>query len=366
MRSKTPTQDVNDQEDRARPASDMRGSGYPGYGDHHANHPHRGFYDDYRGYEHPHSQGGYPGGPPHGYDPLQRRGVNHYDPQYGRGDHAFRTDVLPPGEPKPREVRSRTPGPEFMRGTLADEDRYLQSRSRELRSKTPTAELQGSSFHNSNLSGTPDFIPASRYTSSSSSQHRGDSGYSGSSMQQPSDMVPYRHHNNTSHHHTNRPLSGPDFSGVGGPGGYPGAPRSQTYAGSLSYAAGGGAPPRNYENTSMQGYGYPDRGLRKQSTSFEHEEPAPSSLTRVARDGWGASDSPGSSLNRSRSPTRFGGDDMGSYSEMTVQLKRQENGFGFRIIGGTEEGSQVSRLSLLKRHVGVDGCSLGGGGKGTG
>lgn len=34
-----------------------------------------------------------------------------------------------------------------------------------------------------------------------------------------------------------------------------------------------------------------------------------------------------------------------NYVNMTVTLQRQENGFGFRIIGGTEEGSQVSYFS---------------------
>ena len=31
--------------------------------------------------------------------------------------------------------------------------------------------------------------------------------------------------------------------------------------------------------------------------------------------------------------------------EMTVTLLRQDSGFGFRIVGGTEEGSQVKRQS---------------------
>ena len=343
----------------------MRGSDSrygSGYGDYHGN---RGYYDDYGGggvppphdprYDPPH--GGYPA--PHGYDPTRRTAggnLNHYD-QYGRPDHhnhqSYRTD-LAPGEPKHREVRSRTPGPEFMRGNVADEDRYLQARTRELRSKTPTAELQ-SAYHSSNLSGTPDFIPASRYAnppSSSSNQNAaGDSYDQRGRHPHPhsnttTDMVPYRHHNSSSQHP--RPLSGPDFSSAGypphssAPGGGSGRLNSsQTYAGSLSYAA----QQRNYDNSSQQGYGggggYSDRGYpRKQSTSFENEEPIPSNLTRVplrAGDPW-ASDSPGSSLNRSRSPTRFGDE---SYSEMTVHLKRQENGFGFRIIGGTEEGSQV-------------------------
>lgn len=31
---------------------------------------------------------------------------------------------------------------------------------------------------------------------------------------------------------------------------------------------------------------------------------------------------------------------------MTVTIERQEAGFGFRIVGGTEEGSQVNDLAL--------------------
>ena len=365
IRSKTPTQELNDlainADDRARTPSrpatnandNMRGSDgrradYGGYGDYHGN---RGYYDDYGGPppHDPRYDGGYPA--PHGYEPNTRRNLNHYD-QYGRPSdppYGGRTDLIA-GEPKHREVRSRTPGPEFMRGNIADEDRYLQSRTRELRSKTPTAELTSSSYHHSsNLSGTPDFIPASRYANppSSSSNHNTSDGYDRG--RHPSDMVPYRHHNSTASHQQ-RPLSGPDFSSGYSPptsSGGSGSSRlnsSQTYSGSLSYAA----QQRNYDNNvSQQGYGYPDRSggyPRKQSTSFENEEPIPSNLTRVPRGGgdpWG-SDSPGSSLNRSRSPTRFGED---SYSEMTVHLKRQENGFGFRIIGGTEEGSQVSEIT---------------------
>lgn len=33
------------------------------------------------------------------------------------------------------------------------------------------------------------------------------------------------------------------------------------------------------------------------------------------------------------------------YFEAVVTIERQEAGFGFRIVGGTEEGSQVSNLT---------------------
>lgn len=33
-----------------------------------------------------------------------------------------------------------------------------------------------------------------------------------------------------------------------------------------------------------------------------------------------------------------------TFHDFTVTLRRQENGFGFRIVGGTEEGSQVRSI----------------------
>ncbi|CAB4058299.1 AIP3 [Lepeophtheirus salmonis] len=59
---------------------------------------------------------------------------------------------------------------------------------------------------------------------------------------------------------------------------------------------------------------------RKESTSFEHSEPLPGNLTRWPR------------------PERRATDML----EIAVTLHRQDSGFGFRIVGGTEEGSQVS------------------------
>ena len=61
--------------------------------------------------------------------------------------------------------RSRTPGPDFMRSRERDDDQTFMTsqRGREpTRSKTPTSELFKKQ---TSLSGTPDFIPASRYES---------------------------------------------------------------------------------------------------------------------------------------------------------------------------------------------------------
>jgi len=65
-------------------------------------------------------------------------------------------------------------------------------------------------------------------------------------------------------------------------------------------------------------------------------------LTRVQGHGdpWGVGDSGSDGLNHSRSPAlSFDCDDCSI--DLTVALRRQESGFGFRIVGGTEEGSQV-------------------------
>lgn len=81
-------------------------------------------------------------------------------------------------------------------------------------------------------------------------------------------------------------------------------------------------------------YGYDSQGRRKEGTSFEHEQPHPSVVTRLNRDPrWYA-----------MGPTvrvYSAGPGM-EWVETVAALIRQESGFGFRIVGGTEEGSQVS------------------------
>ncbi|PNF21214.1 hypothetical protein B7P43_G05085 [Cryptotermes secundus] len=73
---------------------------------------------------------------------------------------------------------------------------------------------------------------------------------------------------------------------------------------------------------------------RKESTSFEHEQPHPSTVTRCPRDLRWVGLGPGVRIY----PAGPGVE----WVETLVSLVRQETGFGFRIVGGTEEGSQVS------------------------
>lgn len=92
-----------------------------------------------------------------------------------------------------------------------------------------------------------------------------------------------------------------------------------------------------YSSTHMNSVMRHDQTLyRKHGTSFEHEQPVPYS----SNDYSGGDLKSGSKIS-SKEDGRNNGQ---NFQEMTVTLQRQESGFGFRIIGGTEEGSQVSKI----------------------
>ena len=106
------------------------------------------------------------------------------------------------------------------------------------------------------------------------------------------------------------------------------------YGEESGYGYAQGYSPSQYQRSSSGSLprGSSLAGGRKESTSFEHSEPLPGNLTRWPR------------------PERRGGSGPGhpsEYIEMTVTLHRQDTGFGFRIVGGTEEGSQVSLYLFL-------------------
>ena len=240
----------------------------------------------------------------HNRNDLSSRSFSQYDRDLGgsggRGG----------GEPASSRFRSRTPGPEFMRSReqREDEQYFAAQRGRDTaRSKTPTSELFNKQ---ASLSGTPDFIPASRYQSPPRDHPNYD--------QQRSNFANKRHN-------SERPVNNSsDFTD-----GAPVISQSQSY--------GAIAP---YGNNALRS------SARKQSTSFEYVEPRPSNLTRIPyleRIDAAAGAQHGDAHNRSAAE-----DDR--FVDMTVLLQRQESGFGFRIIGGTEEGSQV-RYSFLQAHV---------------
>ena len=212
-------------------------------------------------------------------------------------------------------IRSRTPGPDFMR--RRDDDLGMDSRvPQPPRSKTPTHDHNPQyQHHASSLSGTPDFIPASQYPTNNGTGPGPDLMYRGQYGQgyPPPD-----------HMYSNSNMPPPRLNS------------SQSFGSALNSHQ---APNRtNYSPQISPQILDPSARLnpppRKQSTSFEHVEPAPSNLTRIP-------------------PHRGGGGGMGGtayedeWLEMTVFLTRQESGFGFRIIGGTEEGSQVRDGSVI-------------------
>lgn len=80
---------------------------------------------------------------------------------------------------------------------------------------------------------------------------------------------------------------------------------------------------------------------RKRSTSFEHEHPSPVGAMNKGENMYSVNSmysQPGTVL---RAPALGR---VPEYIDMTVTLLRQESGFGFRIVGGTEEGSQVIKF----------------------
>lgn len=89
---------------------------------------------------------------------------------------------------------------------------------------------------------------------------------------------------------------------------------------------------------NIQKYQMPGRSdqtiNRKHGTSFMHEQPTPYYNNKFKN-----------AYQNSIYKMDETKDNSINYVNMTVTLQRQENGFGFRIIGGTEEGSQVSYFS---------------------
>ncbi|KAL3852402.1 hypothetical protein ACJMK2_016053 [Sinanodonta woodiana] len=251
--------------------------------------------------------------PPPGsrFDPFQQdlghrsdfRGRSPY-PMHNSYDKDSRFDYGRGETVRPGQFRSRTPGPEMMQRTQGfdmrpDPHRPKTPTASDMRSKTPLpggyGPIQG---------GNPDFLANSRYQNS-----WGHNGTLRQGFDDPNRMwgssIP--EHSNSPHlplRHDNTDTFGRSF-GIGNPG--------------------AGRPP-------------------KQSTSFETEDPTPSNITRVPKRHQFQNPIFTNPLPGNLSPhtRRIIQEDNSKFHELTVRLYRQESGFGFRIIGGTEEGSQVS------------------------
>lgn len=105
--------------------------------------------------------------------------------------------------------------------------------------------------------------------------------------------------------------------------------------------------PHGYSGPSVYSSGTSQRSVdhleslnhRKHSTSFEHEHPVSSSVPLYGAE----FKSNFNDQTYQASPAHLRQvNGMVEHVDMTITLHRQESGFGFRIVGGTEEGSQVS------------------------
>ena len=252
----------------------------------------------------------------YGYGRPSHAGAGGGDDRYGYGYAR---------EAKPGQFRSRTPGPEMMARGGAGPDYRPEAH----RPKTPTAQDMRSKtpMPTSHTYGGTDFRASGRYT--------------------PNPSMEFGRYGRA----TEYSRGWPDFSSP------PVARRydsfenpahNRSYGGELARTMMGPPPPSALGQNSPRGAGHPVR----QSTSFEAEDPVPGNLTRMPKrsppqSGGGGFPPPGSAGHSPRSQSRGPVDEGDGMIEFTVQLHRQESGYGFRIIGGTEEGSQVSRDVLL-------------------
>jgi len=182
-------------------------------------------------------------------------------------------------------MRSKTPGPEFMRGVkpeVGSEEGMMYAARPSSRSKTPTFEssnrLSAASLRNRPpMSGTPDFIPASQYTG-------------------PQDGLGYPVDPNWASVSAHQAL--PKMSSSSISSALHGSPHTDSTAGLL---------PMKVLNPMTSSW--------TDSPSSNFSEPGRHAATRALQEE--------------------------QFYEMPIYLRRLETGFGFRIIGGTEEGSQV-------------------------
>lgn len=243
------------------------------------------------------------------FDPRVRNGD-------ARGDHLQRAFHAGSGDDrwgygrdvKPGQFRSRTPGPELMaRGNSCLDN----GRPDPHRPKTPTAaDMRGKPLI-SHPAGPGEFKASGRYTPNPSSEQ-------GRQYRSP---------------YPDYGRNWPEFSP---PGPHPGYEPFESSSLNRSYVGEFARPA--YQNSV--GPGRP----AKQSTSFEGEKPMPSTITRVPKKPPPHPTFQGlSPRSQNKGPPD---EESGQVMEMLVTLHRQESGYGFRIIGGTEESSQVSCLKL--------------------
>ncbi|GFO44038.1 membrane-associated guanylate kinase, ww and pdz domain-containing protein 1 [Plakobranchus ocellatus] len=256
---------------------------------------------------------------PRANDPFQRSYSSSNAHSGGMEDRWGRENV------KPGQFRSRTPGPEMMTRGGPGPDYIGSGRPEMHRPKTPTAADMRSNGRPP-FGGGPgiDFrgTPSGRFTPNPSSEQGRQ----------------YRHPYQDFGRSTNWPGDFPDSQHR----------RFEQYenpALNRSYTSDFPRLPSSFQSSNLGG----GRPLAmRQSTSFESDQPAPSSITRVPRRPPPHPGTPSPSTPMLAPPRLHHQQDGipeeegGHVVEMDVTLHRQESGYGFRIIGGTEEGSQVS------------------------
>ena len=207
---------------------------------------------------------------------------------------------------------------------LQNDSRQQQLQQQFQRSKSPGNELEN---------GYQGYPPSMQQTH----QYNHYNGYQQhpSEAQQYNQTMDYNHSNyvqypigNTNNQGTsysqNENIQEPGYGYTSGSGGINYSP-SGAYRSNGGYRAGSlpRGNPNAFQTNGPLG--------RKESTSFEHSEPLPGGLTRWPRP------------ERRSNTTHPSTNSMISteWVEMSVPLQRQDSGFGFRIVGGTEESSQV-------------------------
>ena len=208
---------------------------------------------------------------------------------------------------------------------LQNDSRQQQLQQQFQRSKSPGNELEN---------GYQGYPPSMQQTQ----QYNHYNGYQQhpSEAQQYNQTIDYNNHQNYvqypigntnnqgASYSQNENIQEPGYGYTSGTGGINYSP-SGAYRSNGGYRAG--SLPRGNPNAFQTNVPLG----RKESTSFEHSEPLPGGLTRWPRP------------ERRSNTTHPNTNSMISteWVEMSVPLQRQDSGFGFRIVGGTEESSQV-------------------------
>jgi len=221
----------------------------------------------------------------------------------------WNNDTVPPSSPFTRNDMTRASLGGNMRTSTSQQQQQQQQYDRSVDGLTD--QLAGVGMRDEGRLG-----PRSHSPGRELDEYNFDGNYQGHPNHHSYNQYSYNQNQNPQQQNYNQ------YSGYNGDQGVPsGYDPGYGYSGYEGYN-GGGVPQMGYSpGQGSNGYrtGSLPRG-RKESTSFEQSEPVPTNIRwpRPERRPWEEA------------------------MEITVTLLRHDSGFGFRIVGGTEEGSQVS------------------------